>query len=220
MRAAIELDTATRLDHLVVAVPEMRHWPERIADELAVDLIPGGRHEGLGTRNAVVGLDNGVYLEVLGPDEDQAPFPGPWRIEFAELTRPTLVTYVIEPVSLTERIERIRSAGFDPGTVREMSRQRPDGVLLSWRVVSHRPVNGPGALGGVLPFMIDWGATPRPSETLTPQASLRSLRVEHPDPAAAQSRLRAWGITAPVAAAEAPAVLATLETPNGIVELG
>ncbi|MPY80645.1 MAG: hypothetical protein GEV04_19795 [Actinophytocola sp.] len=52
---------------------------------------PGGRHEGHGTRNYLVGLAGGRYLELLGPDLDQPDPAGPRQFGVDELTGPALV---------------------------------------------------------------------------------------------------------------------------------
>ena len=50
-------------------------------------------------------------------------------------------------------------AGVKLGEVIDGSRQRADGVVLSWRFTDPRTV----AFDGLIPFFIDWGKTPHPA---------------------------------------------------------
>ena len=79
--------------------------------------------------------------------------------------------------------DRMRAAGFDPGPVSAMSRVRPDGVELHWRLTFAGAIDDPPgvAIDGVLPFVIDWGDTPSPATTTPRMGRLVSLDVTHPD---------------------------------------
>ena len=95
-----------------------------------------------------------------------------------------------------------------------MSRRRPDGTLLSWRL-AFPPDDG----GGVLPFLLDWGPTRHPSEDLPVPASLRTLRLVHPDPARVAALLAAVGASADVVPGEEPSLTAVLDLPGGPLTL-
>ena len=99
------------------------------------------------------------------------------------------------------------------GPVRRMSRSRPDGSTLRWRL------SDPLALpdGGVIPFVIDWGTTPHPSTDLPNQCKMLELVVSHP----AADRLRPALETSDVSivAAPEPGIRARLQTPNGEINL-
>jgi len=72
---------------------------------------------------------------------------------------------------------------------------------------------------GVVPFIIDWGDTPHPSQSAAKGATLISLRAEHPDPREAKRLLLVLGLKIPVKKAKLPALIATIEGPRGRVEL-
>jgi len=112
-------------------------------------------------------------------------------------------------------VAHARVAGVDLGEPRRGMRARPDGSVLRWAMTD------PWAdrAGGVIPFFIDWGDSPHPAESLNAACRFVDLRLEHPEPATVLRWLRALGLDTPVSRAQAPAVIATLETPNGTVEL-
>jgi hypothetical protein len=80
---------------------------------------------------------------------------------------------------LVETVGIARSVGFDTGPIVSMSRQRPDGVVLEWSLTT--PLL-PEADGGVLPFFIDWGASPHPTLDLPVGGILVELDLVHPAP--------------------------------------
>ena len=107
--------------------------------------------------------------------------------------------------------------GVPVGEVRPGSRKRPDGVLLSWNVTDSSAASDPA--GGLVPFFIDWGSSPHPSQTAPRGASLAALRAEHPNAARVQEMLRKLGLALPVTSGAAPALVAIIEGPRGRVEL-
>lgn len=202
------------VDHFVYAVPDLDDAVARFAERTGVRPAPGGSHPGWGTRNRLVGLGDGAYLELAGPDPGQPDPDRPRTFGVDTRDRPTLVTWAVRVSGIAAVVERARAAGFDPGPVRAMSRRTPDGTLLEWQLTD--PAGTPAA--GLVPFLIDWGATPHPTSGPLPRLRLRRWRLTAPDPGAIQGALAALG--APAAAEEGPIGLRLeLETPNGVVEL-
>ncbi len=61
------------LDHFVWVTPDVEQEVAQFAELLGVAPIIGGVHPGLGTRNALVSLGDGVYFEILGPNTGSLP---------------------------------------------------------------------------------------------------------------------------------------------------
>jgi len=53
-----------RIDHVIYATGDLDAAATRVGQELGVAAVGGGRHEGIGTHNRIVPLDNG-YIELL-----------------------------------------------------------------------------------------------------------------------------------------------------------
>jgi hypothetical protein len=205
----------SKIDHLVYATPDLAAGVVRVERLLGVSAVPGGQHPGGGTRNALIGLGHGTYLEIIGPDPDQPKPVRPRRFGIDELKAPGLVTWAAKGTDLEAIVKTGKSNGFDLGQVQAGSRRRPDGVLLSWRVTISPALTE----GGVVPFFIDWGNTVHPSTDLPGGCSLVALRIEHPDPNSIKAGLSALGLNLRVDKGTAPALVATIRTPRGEVEL-
>ncbi|GAA2599922.1 VOC family protein [Actinomadura fulvescens] len=202
--------TDLALDHLVYAAPDLKAAVSDIAARTGVTPVEGGPHPGLGTRNQLLGLGGNAYLEIIGPDPDQPDPEGPRPFGIDDLAAPALVAWAAGTTELEASIERARAAGRDPGPVSGMSRLRPDGELLSWRLTPPRT--------GVLPFLIDWGETPHPAGAL-PVVPLRSFEAVHPDPDAVRGELASLGVELTVRRGPGVALIARLDGPVGTVTL-
>jgi hypothetical protein len=96
-----------------------------------------------------------------------------------------------------------------------MSRLRPDGVRLAWRVAQNPPA-GPGF---PVPFVIDWLDSAHPSESAPAGVTLVRIAAVHPDPDSLRPALEALGVEVTVVEGPEPALAAILDTPGGRVEL-
>ena len=129
---------------------------------------------------------------------------------------PRLAGYAVHPApgeTIDDVVALLMGAGHDPGPVTTMSRLKPDGEEISWRLT--RSMAGPAPSG--IPFAIDWGDTPSPAPSLPSMGHLIELRVHHPDPA---TRAVAQALGLGLTVAEGPARLtAVVDTPSGRVEI-
>ncbi|MCP9950471.1 VOC family protein [Actinomadura madurae] len=198
------------LDHLVYAAPDLAAAVEDVARLTGVRPVPGGSHVGKGTRNHLLGLGGAAFLEVIGPDPGQPDPGGPRLFGIDDLTEPGLVGWAVATDDLDGTIARARAAGYDPGPAQEMSRRRPGGELLRWRLTAPRT--------GPVPFLIDWGETPHPAREL-PVVRLLSFDAVHPEPEAARKDVSALGVELKVREGARPSLVARLEGPNGPVTL-
>ena len=225
------LSVLSALDHLVIAARDLDEGVRRIEALLGTRAVRGGRHDGRGTRNALFGLGQEAYLEVIAPDPDQPDPPGGRWLGVDAVDGPSLVTWAARPVSgapggggiaagggarLEAVRERARTTGVDLGEVIAASRRRPDGSLLSWSFTDPRADRA----GGVIPFFIDWGSAMHPARTLPAGCVCVALEAEHPEAERIGAALAALGLPLPVTHGPAPRLVARIETAAGVVELG
>jgi hypothetical protein len=119
-----------RLDHVVIVV---RDLDQAIADaEVAgFTVVPGGRHPGRNTRNALIVFEDGAYLELI---TYEAPSPDErwWRVLAAH--GDGLVDFALLPDDIDATMAAARARGLQgltgplPG-----GRVRPDGAQLQWQ---------------------------------------------------------------------------------------
>jgi hypothetical protein len=204
-----------RVDHLVYATTDLARGVADLEKRLGVRATPGGQHPGRGTRNALIALGPFTYLEIIAPDPDQPKPPAPRWFGIDELREAKIVTWAANGTALDQlRTEAVRN-GIPLGEVLSASRRRPDGVELAWQSTDvQAPVRD-----GIVPFFIDWGQSPHPAQSAAKGGTLVELRAEHPDAKNAERMLRELGLAVPVTAGARPALVATIDSPRGRVEL-
>lgn len=170
-----------RLDHLLVAGPDLPSARAHVTHPLGRAPVDGGRHAGFGTHNALLGLRGGAYLEAVAPDPSQ-PDGGPFARALAGLDAPALVAWCVAtdaPDALAARLDALGT----PATTVAMGRTTPGGERLAWTLTFAAPDGETAA-----PFFIHWGDTPHPTTHLPAAATLARLDVTTPR----AGRLRPW----------------------------
>lgn len=142
------------LDHLsYVAGPEgLASCVQRLGARLGAGFTDGGIHPSFGTRNFVLPLAAGCYLEVVGaldhPAVDRAPFGRAVRARADEGGGWLTWVVRVEDISpLEDRLSRPAAPGH---------RRRPDGVELRWEQIGVNDV----ATDRQLPFFVHWRVPP------------------------------------------------------------
>jgi hypothetical protein len=202
-------------DHLVLAVPDLDRGIAAIAERSGVIALPGGSHPGRGTRNALLSLGAGHYLEIVAPDPAQPESKQGEPAQMAELERPLLGGWAVATTDLAAELEESRARGLEIAGPFPGGRDRPDGTKLSWQTAF---VSGP--LADSLPFLIEWGAdSPHPPSDAPLVGQLVALTIVHPDPPAVRAALARLGLDCPVVKGEAFALRARIATLRGLLEL-
>ena len=204
-----------RVDHLIFGAADLDAGRDEIERLLGVRPVPGGRPPHYGTRNALLALGPRTYLEVLAPDTE-LPVPERGVLLGADrLWAPGLLTWVLRSESIDEAATAAAAAGVGLGPIESGSRETPGGAVVSWRLTD--PYAMP--LGGAVPFLIDWGATPHPAGAAPRGGRLVGLRAEHPEPRRVRAALAALGVAMDVRRGGRFRLIARIETDRGEVEL-
>jgi hypothetical protein len=139
-----------RLDHLSYAAgPEgLASAVQRLGSHLGAAFSDGGIHPSFGTRNFVLPLANGCYLEVVGaldhPAVDTAPFGRAVRARAEEGGGWLAWAIRVDDLAPIEaRLNRPAAPGH---------RRRPDSFDLRWRQIGLYDV----AANPHLPFFVSW----------------------------------------------------------------
>ena len=144
----------TRFDHVVIAVRDL-DIATQCYRQLGFDVRPGGRHTGKGTHNAIIrfGLD---YIELLSVyDEAEAKtseLGGQALLDFLHEREGGLLGYALATADIEQEAERFRATEFPEQQPFAMQRLRPDGRLLTWRLLTPSGVSWRRPW----PFLIQW----------------------------------------------------------------
>jgi len=134
----------TAIDHLVIVVSNLEAAAEDYRS-LGFTVVPGGRHPGVGTYNALIAFADSSYIELIGFYEPRADHR--W---WAPLQRGGgLVDFCLQTDDLMGDLHALRRAGVDIGEPEPRNRTRPDGVEIRWTFALAR-----GPHRGVAPFII------------------------------------------------------------------
>ena len=133
------------IDHVICCVSDLDYAARSFGNAHDLHSIPGGRHPGHGTGNRIIPLGS-AYLElvsVVDHVEAKDSVFGRWVAEHS-------AEKGIDALCLrTDDIDGIANRRDLP--VSSMSRARPDGVNLHWRLAGLDEMLGEG-----LPFFIQW----------------------------------------------------------------
>jgi hypothetical protein len=164
---------AMRLDHVSYAAePDgLLATATRLSESIGVESVDGGVHPRFGTRNRVLPLRGGHYVEVVEvldhPVADKVPFGQAVRAR-SQVGGGWLawVLAVDDIATVEQRLGRQAVSG---------SRRLPDGTELRWEQL--------GVAGlltdGQLPFFVSWsdGTAPHPSRSGPTDVSLVGLQI-------------------------------------------
>ena len=145
------------LDHIIIGAPDLDRAVQVIERRTGVRATYGGAHPGGGTRNALIALDGGAYLEIIAPDPAQKR-PGEFGRYVASLRTMTPLGWAYRTADLQSLRSALRANGVRVEPIEPGARRRPDGRMLRWQTFEI------GSAEDVSPFFIQWDKrSPHPS---------------------------------------------------------
>ena len=228
----------TQIDHLVVMAPSLDVGVQWCEDTLGITPSAGGEHEKYGTHNRLFKIATPqyplAYFEIIAINPE-AVIPKRLQVtrwfDMDDLAlqktiaqEPRLVHFVSSTDDIKSARHALRTQGIERGQIVHASRKSSKG-MLHWQITVRE--DGERLFNGCLPTLIQWGK-PDAAEPLRlhPRNSLprsgvtlHSLTVHHPSSAKLQTAMDAVGLTG-VEVVNGPAnLVATLQTPKGLVQL-
>jgi catechol 2,3-dioxygenase-like lactoylglutathione lyase family enzyme len=205
----------SRVDHIVLATPDVNATIEDLTQRLGVRADRGGHHPAWGTQNALIALGDTIYLEIFGPDPAQSgAHSRPFGVD--ELQSQRIATWSARALDLEELVRHAKSLGIDLGGVQARSRMRPDAVEWKWAMTDPFAPR----CDGIVPFFIDWAMTPHPASTAVQGGELIRLEAIHPRANEVRAVLAAFDLDLPVHDGPAPELIATIRTKqSSIIEI-
>jgi catechol 2,3-dioxygenase-like lactoylglutathione lyase family enzyme len=140
------------LDHILLGCDDLDRGIAFVEEHTGVRAVFGGVHPGAGTQNALLSLGENRYLEIIAPDPKQ-----PAGADIRNLRRlddePALVGWAAHHPDLDAFAARLKNQGFEIEGPLPGSRKRPDGRVLTWKVMRLKDDSTQ-----LLPFFIEWSA--------------------------------------------------------------
>ena len=200
-----------RIDHIMLGASDLDAAMQNFERSTGVKPQFGGIHPGRGTRNAIISLGDGRYLEIIAPDPGQDTREG-MAAELAALKRPTVIGWAIGTNDAAGLAAKLKRLGAAPDTPSPGARKRPDGVELSWTTFD---------IGGVdediAPFFIEWRTPDHPSRDAPMGCRFLDLLVEASEPEPLKKLITALHLPVRVKRARRSQLTFSADCPKGRV---
>jgi hypothetical protein len=213
------------LDHLVVVAPTLAEGRTWVEDLLGVAMFPGGRHNELGTHNALLRIGDDIFLEVIALDPE-ADHDGPRvfgigdpRAARADWEAGRRLRTWVARTADGVGIEGLDAVLADHGSLLGVARRVTRNERV-WRMSI--PAGGALPLGGAAPTVVDYEPGMVPARRMPETGcALLGLTIATPDPDALRNLLERLDLQGPVEVVPGPEVglTARIATPRGEVAL-
>ncbi len=142
-----------QVDHVTICGPDLTRLQESFA-ALGLKSEYGGMHASGGTQMAVIGLEDGSYVELVAPARSGAATDSGWSKLM--LGNAGACAWAVGSDDVQKDVGALKSAGLPVDGPFPGGRKKPDGKMLEWQTAAL----GTEQAGAVLPFIIQ-DHTPR-----------------------------------------------------------
>ncbi|MEP0263817.1 VOC family protein [Dokdonia sp.] len=206
-----------KIDHIVYAVSNLDEAIKVFEKATGISPIFGGYHTTEGTKNALVNLQDGVYLEFIAIDETNLKVPKDRWMGIDLLTKNQVTRFALKSNDLISDSTILKRYNSAMGTKKEGSRHTVTGALLQWELLM--PLATPEV--ELIPFILDWSTSEMHPHDMLPDmnCTLIELYATHPKPESISPFLDQLAYHLRIEKSNIISLRLTLNTPNGIVHL-
>ena len=193
-----------RLDHIAVGCTDLAAGTRWVEDILGVPLVTGGKHMQFGTHNTLLGLADGLYLEVICKDPNAAATGRPTWFGLDQFNgQPRLSNWICAA-------DHLNDVPSFAGEVNNLTRDD-----LTWQITV--PKDGSLPFDGGFPTMIAWGDGVAHPSSKFPASGVRLVEwnVIHPQAAHLRASVPINDPRVMFIEGETIGFKATFETPTG-----
>ena len=120
------------IDHIVYTVSDLDRATIEFEKMTGVRPIFGGYHPSQGTKNALINLDNGAYLELLAKDDSNTNVKPPRWMGVDFLTKDQITRFALKSNTLKKDARFLQKFDAQMGQISGGSRSTTSGSLLQW----------------------------------------------------------------------------------------
>src|SRR5688572_19891460 len=178
-----------QFDHIIVGVSNLEAGIQDLERLTGVRAALGGVHPGEGTRNALISLGEGAYLELYAPNPEET-IVSPIVTELQSLKRLKPMYWAVSTTDVSALRTHFDTRGLPLRLPEAGSRVRPDGSVLKWVLFYFEKFDH-----SLAPFFIRWEQPElHPSRTSPGGCKLISIRLQDPTPQKLKAVIQALGL--------------------------
>ena len=225
----------SQIDHLVIAANTLEEGVAWCESTLGITPGPGGEHPLMGSHNRLFSIASTnyptAYFEIIainkeaekrgygaGIQDKKRWFDFDNEVLQLRLKKngPQLIHFVASTPEALPAIKKLASLGIDRGGLLTASRMTPQG-LLSWKITVR--ADGQRLMHGTLPTLIEWGDIHPADHLVASGVILQSLTASLPNTSQLRAACDAIDLQGFTVMEGPPNLIATLQTPRGLVAL-
>jgi len=204
------------VDHIVYCVHNLEDTILEFERKLGITPIIGGQHLTKGTKNALVNLGKGCYLELLSIDENNKAVQKERWMGIDLLSTPQITRWCLKSYDLDKDAKVVSQYKPSMGTIEKGRRKTPTGSELSWGMIL--PLTSPEV--ELVPFMTDWStSTIHPTDNIPDTCLLIGMEFYHPDPAEVQAVFDSLSVSYTIIKSKEIKITATIQGPKGTITI-
>ena len=138
------------LDHLILGITDLSEGQKEFEEKTGISLQFGGKHP-FGTHNALCSLENGLYLEVIAPQDVVNPATGVFS-PGAGVDELRCFGWSLRTNSIDLLASKFSAAGIAHSAIGSGSRKTTEGNELRWKTLFLLKDGQPT----LQPFFIEW----------------------------------------------------------------
>lgn len=183
--------------------------------KLGVRPIFGGYHKSQGTKNALLNLDKGMYLELLAADHTNTEIKPPRWMGIDVLEKSQITRWALKSEDLERDSHILKGHQNDMGEIKGGSRVTSKGALLKWKMIM--PLPEPEV--EILPFIVDWSQSETHPHHELPEMNcqLVELYATHSTPKIYDAILQQLNFDLRIENKKETSINALIKCPKGLV---
>ncbi len=210
------MKSSRKIDHIVYSVLDLDKAMDHIEKELGIRPVFGGYHKTQGTKNALLNLGDGCYLEILAIDNQNKDINTPRWMGIDLITEPRITRWAVKSESIDLDSKILKSFDKTMGEIYEGSRKTTSGETLAWKMIL--PLASPEI--ELMPFMVDWSSSAfHPTEKLENTCLIKDITFAGNIPDKNNLVFDELDISHNITRSANNKISVTIEGPNGLIIL-